>query len=66
MPFKVDNTVAKATLIDDSYWRSIEVNSENGTVCSYQLLNSDSKDSNNVFEIQLSNLKNAQIGLYYG
>ena len=66
MPFKVDNTVAKASLIDDSYWRSIEVMSENGTVCSYQLLNSDAKDSNNVFEIQLSNLKNAQIGLYYG
>ena len=66
MPFKVDNTVAKANLIDDSYWRSIEVMSENGTVCSYQLLNSNSNNSNNVFEIQLSNLKNAQIGLYYG
>ena len=51
MPFKVDNTVAKASLIDDSYWRSIEVNSDNGTVCSYQLLNTDSNDTNNVFEI---------------
>jgi len=42
------------------------VNSENGTVCSYQLMNGDSETKNNVFEIQLSGLENAQIGLYYG
>ena len=63
---KVDNNVAQVSLIDDSYWRSIEVNSVNGTVCSYQLLNSDIEKTNNVFEVQLSGLKNVQIGLYYG
>ena len=63
---KLDNQVAKAPLIDDSYWRSIVVNSENGTVCSYELLNSDTKSTNNVFEIQISSMKNLQIGLYYG
>lgn len=64
--FKVDNSVAKASLIDDSYWRSIDINSEHGTVCSYQLLNSDTDTTNNVFEVQLSGMKNAEIGLYYG
>ena len=64
--FQVENDVATASILDDSYWRSITVNSENGTVCSYQLLNGDSETKNNVFEIQLSGLENAQIGLYYG
>ena len=39
--FQENNSVATASILDDSYWRSISVNSENGTVCSYQLLNSD-------------------------
>ena len=63
---KTENEVAKATLIDDSYWRGIDVKSENGTVCSYQLLNEDSNTSNNVFELQISKMQNVQIGLYYG
>lgn len=51
LTLKTSNEVAKATLIDDSYWRSLDVNSENGTVCSYRLLNEDSYTSNNVFEL---------------
>ena len=31
----LDNQVAQVPLIDDSYWRQVEVNSSNGTVCSY-------------------------------
>jgi len=46
--------VAQAGLIDDSYWREININSENGTVCSYQLINEDKFVTTNVFEIQLS------------
>lgn len=42
------------------------MNSKDGTVCSYQLLNSDDDQTDNVFEIQLSGLKNIEIGLYYG
>ena len=52
--------------MDDSYWRAININSENGTVCSYELLNSNDDKTDNVFEIQLSGLKNVEIGLYYG
>ena len=37
--YKVDNTVAKAGIIDDSYWRTLHINSQNGNVCSYRLLN---------------------------
>ena len=33
--FKIDNEVARASLVDDSYWRQLDVDSENGTVCSY-------------------------------
>ena len=62
----IDNQVAQVPLIDDSYWRQVEINSQNGTVCSYQLLNQDGTNTNNVFEIQLSGLANVQIGLYYG
>ena len=62
----VDNQVAKAPLLDDSYWRTIVINSEQGTVCSYELLNSSSDMTNNVFEIQISDMQNLEIGLYYG
>lgn len=48
--------MAQVALIDDSYWRTIEVASEGGTVCSYQLLNEDTALKNNVYELQLSNL----------
>ena len=58
--------MAKASLLDDSYWRSVQINSVNGTVCSYELLNEDQDSAQNVFEIQIAGLKNAQIGLYYG
>ena len=51
MNYKIDNEVTKASLIDDSYWRGLDVNSENGTVCSYQLLNEDKFTTNNVFEL---------------
>ena len=27
LTYKIDNEVAKASLIDDSYWRTLEVNS---------------------------------------
>ena len=37
--YHVENRVAKAGVIDDSYWRTLHVNSEEGTVCSYRLLN---------------------------
>lgn len=58
--------MAIAKLIDDSYWRSIDINSTNGTVCSYSLQNSDKKIASNVFEVQISQLKNVQLGIYYG
>jgi len=48
--FKVVNEVARVPLLDDSYWRSIVVNSINDTVCSYELVNSNTAASN-VFEI---------------
>ena len=66
LTFKIDNEVAKASLIDDSYWRALDINSENGTVCSYQLLYEDNYTTNNVFELQLSGLSNVEVGLYYG
>ena len=58
--------MAEASLIDDSYWREIVINSEQGTVCSYQLINQDKREANNVFEIQFSQMENIEIGLYYG
>ena len=64
--YKVDNTVAQAGVVDDSYWRTIHINSENGTVCSYRLLNQNDNVNANVFELKLSDLQNVQIGLYYG
>ena len=51
MSFKIDNEVARASLIDDSYWRGLDINSENGTVCSYELMNEDDDMTNNVFEL---------------
>lgn len=33
--YKIANEVTKASLIDDSYWRALDINSENGMVCSY-------------------------------
>ena len=51
LSFKIDNEVAKASLIDDSYWRGLDINSENGTVCSYELMNEDDDMTNNVFEL---------------
>jgi len=42
------------------------VDSEGDNVCSYELLNADEKTTNNVFEIQISNMSNIEIGLYYG
>ena len=51
MSFKIDNEVARASLIDDSYWRGLDINSENGTVCSYKLMNEDDAMTNNVFEL---------------
>jgi len=52
-------------LLDDSYWRTIDVNATGGVVCSYKLLNENKKVDYNTFEVQISNLNNAQIGLYY-
>jgi len=55
-----------AGLIDDSYWRSINVKVKDGNTCSYRMLNSDASVNKNVFEVQLSSLDNVSIGLYYG
>ena len=64
--YKIDNKVAQAGVIDDSYWRTLHINSENGTVCSYRLLNQNQNANNNIFEVKLGDMKNVQIGLYYG
>jgi len=56
--------VPVAQVIDDSYWRTLEVYSND--VCSYRLENSDESVTRNVFEVQLANLQNVQVGLYYG
>jgi len=63
---KIDNEVAVATIIDDSYWRRIHVDSEDGTVCSYRFENVDSDVQNNVYELQISHFENIQLGIYYG
>ena len=47
----VSNYVARASLLDDSYWRTIKVNSLQGTVCSYELINQDADSASNVYEI---------------
>ena len=65
-PKSYDHQVAKAPLLDDSYWRTVVVDSNGDNVCSYELLNADAETTNNVFEIQISNMKNIEIGLYYG
>lgn len=53
--YHIDNNVAAAGVIDDSYWRTIHINSEEGTVCSYRLLNQNETVNNNVYELKLSN-----------
>ena len=63
---KIDNDVALASLIDDSYWRKIHISSHDGTVCSYRFENVDSNVQNNVYEIQISHFDNIQLGIYYG
>ena len=37
--YHVENHVAKAGVIDDSYWRTLHINSEGNNLCSYRLLN---------------------------
>ena len=42
-------------LNDDGFWDVIEIRSEDGTVCAYELLNPDT--AQNSFEIKISNYK---------
>ena len=67
--FKIENGASRAGVLDDSYWRTIHINSEGQNTCSYQFVNSSISATvakNNLFELQFSNVTNMQIGLYYG
>jgi len=61
-----DNSVVEAYILDDSYWRNIKIDAKTSTVCSYRLLNTNRKVEHNTFELQISNMDNVLIGLYYG
>lgn len=54
------------SLIDDSYWRSINISVNDGNVCSYRMQNLDESQANNVFEVKLEQMDNLLVGLYYG
>ena len=67
--FKVENGASRAGVLDDSYWRTIHIDSNGQNTCSYQFVNSSISANvakNNLFELQFSNVTNMQIGLYYG
>jgi hypothetical protein len=61
-----DRSVVEAYILDDSYWRNIKIEAESSTVCSYRLLNANRQVEYNTFELQISDMENVQIGLYYG
>ena len=58
--------MVEAYTLDDSYWREINIKAQTNNVCSYRLLNSNMKVDHNTFELQISDMENVQIGLYYG
>jgi hypothetical protein len=60
-----DLPVVEAFVLDDSYWREINIQADPSTVCSYRLLNSNRGMEKNTFELQISGMENVQIGLYY-
>ena len=50
-------------LTDDASWRSLNIDSSNGTVCSYRLQNRNA--INNDYQIGIKQAKNVEIGLYF-
>eukprot|EP00347_Sterkiella_histriomuscorum_P019139 403342799 len=48
---------------DDGVWRSVDINPDQGVVCSYTLRTDNA--SSNLFELKFNKLDNALAGLYY-
>lgn len=50
------NTPYSINLTDDAIWRKIDIDSQNGTVCSYRLQNMNA--INNDYQIRIRNAEN--------
>ena len=61
-----DRSIPEVYLLDDSYWREINISATSNNMCGYRLLNTNSQIDHNSFELQISNMENVLIGLYYG
>ena len=57
------NEPYRVNLTDDGEWYKMNVNSKNGTVCSYKLQYPNRQT--NIYQVRIANYSNILMGLYF-